>query len=62
MFFFGNGAPPPTRAASPGPANRNSEVYRDTINNVSARRDENVATTVYETSAAPAVCETRVTV
>ena len=34
-----NGAPRPTWAALAGPGNHNSEVYRDTINTVNARRD-----------------------
>ena len=38
FFSFVNVAPPPTWAASAGPENHNSEVYRDTIN-ISARRD-----------------------
>ena len=73
MFFLVNGAPPPTWAASAGSENHNSEVYRDTINNVRARRDGNIsaskaryvartASIEIETSAALAVCETRVTV
>ena len=54
-----------------GARKSHSEVYQDTINNVSARRDENIsaskaryvartASAEIETSAAPAVCVRRV--
>ena len=74
VFIFVKRAPPPTWAASAGPENHNSEVYRDTIKimlvqeemeNISESKARYVARTAsieIETSAAPAVCETRVTV
>ena len=74
MFIFVKRAPPPTWAASAGPENHNSEVYQDTIKimlvqeemeNISESKARYVARTAsieIETSAAPAVCETRVTV
>ena len=71
MFFFVNGAPPPTWAASAGPENHNSEVSRDTtimlaqeeMGNISASKARYVTRTAsieIETSAAPAVCVRRV--
>ena len=67
VFFFVNGAPPPTWAASAEPENHNLEVNRDTINNVRVRRDGNISASKaryvarmvsieIETSTAPAVC------